>query len=98
MKTRDKKIPVLLSRFFSLASLILFAVLYTGCSNSGSNGASQTPWGALVHENEQWSGETGCWEGYNQGGDPGEYLGLRTFVGCFSRKGAKSPRARKKTR
>jgi hypothetical protein len=74
MMIKDKgNISVVFRSLFS-SVFVLLVFMSEGCFNGENKAADQTPWEALVKQNSLWPGETGCWEGYNQGGDPGEYF------------------------
>lgn len=52
------------------------AILGSGCAKPNTPEEAD-PWETLVARNEQWGGQTGCWEGWNAGGSPGYYYEFR---------------------
>ena len=56
------------------AGLIMLGIGLCAAGCLSSNQPSPTAWNTLTAMNAVYPGKTGCWEGYNENGDPGTYF------------------------
>lgn len=57
-----------------IASLLVACTCLVGCSGFST---VPSPWQTLTTRNNRWSGQTGCWEGWNIGASPGKFYEYR---------------------